>query len=89
MGPVDRRPSYTSPLASVLIIAVSPCFVLEETGLLMGDRAGEWQSKDQGQGFLPTLDKPFPVDKHPLEDGWGNYRFSDLTHFSGDILGLE
>lgn len=46
MGPVDRRPSYTSPLASVLIIAVSPCFVLEETGLLMGDRTGEWQSKD-------------------------------------------
>ena len=31
MGPVDRRPSHTSPLASVLVIAVSPCFILEET----------------------------------------------------------
>ena len=31
MGPIDRRPSHTSPLASVLIKATSPCFILEET----------------------------------------------------------
>lgn len=58
MGPVDRRPSHTSPLASVLVIAVSPCFILEETEV--PPWLVNWWTTQQGTKSRPAQSRCFP-----------------------------
>ena len=57
MGPVDRRPSHTSPLASVLVIALSPCLILEETEV--PHWLVNWWTTQQGTKSRPAQSRCF------------------------------